>query len=159
MAERRAEATWQGRLRDGQGRMEAASGVFAGPYSFATRFGEQAGTNPEELLGAAHASCYSMALAAVVEKRGKVARRVHTRARVRIEPVGPGFRISSIDLDIEGDVPGMDEEDFLAAAEEAFLSCPLSQALRGGSAELRHRAVLLPGLRAPETSEHGARPS
>jgi lipoyl-dependent peroxiredoxin len=149
MTERRAEATWQGGLRDGHGRMTAASGAFESSYSFATCSGEQSGTNPEELLGAAHASCYAMALAAAIEKRGQLARSIHTCARVCIEPVGGGwFHITSIDLETEGDVPDMYLEDFLDAAEEAFLSCPLSHTLRGGAVELSQRSVLVTAVRA-----------
>jgi lipoyl-dependent peroxiredoxin len=94
MAERTSEATWQGKLRDGHGFMKASSGAFQGAYSFGTRFGEARGTNPEELLAAAHASCYSMALAATTEKLGFVAASIHTVARVRVESIDGGFRIS-----------------------------------------------------------------
>ncbi len=143
MAERVSEATWQGKLRDGHGFMKASSGAFQGPYSFGTRFGEAKGTNPEELLAAAHASCYAMALGATVEKMGFVPGSLHTPARVRIDPVDGGFRITQIHLRTEGDVPGMSTDDFRRAADEAFQSCPLSQVLRGGSAELHHETVLI----------------
>lgn len=141
--ERSAEATWQGKLKDGKGWMKGASGAFEGSYSFATRFGDDRGTNPEELLGAAHASCYAMALAATLEKAGFPAARVHTTAKVRVVPKGGGFEIDHIHVRASGLVPGMGADAFKQAALQAFASCPLTQVLEGGTAKLEHEAVLL----------------
>ncbi len=156
MAERVSEATWEGRLRDGHGFMKSSSGAFQGEYSFGTRFGETKGTNPEELLAAAHASCFAMALAATVEKMGRAAASIHAVTRVRIDPADGGFRITHIDVRAEGDVPGMSTDDFRRAADDAFQSCPLSQVLRGGSAELRLEPVL---LRRSRTTGEAAAPA
>jgi len=131
MAMRIGSAVWQGSLRDGRGTVKVESGLFEGPYSFVSRFETGPGTNPEELIGAAHAGCFSMALAGVLDRMKTPPRKVETTAEVMIEPVGRGFQITSIVLRTTGDVPGASEEDFRRAAEEAKANCPVSQALTG----------------------------
>lgn len=111
--------------------MRLGSGAFEGPYSFSSRFEDGSGTNPEELIGAAHAGCYSMALANILGKAGHVPDRVHTSAAVHLEQVEGGFAISRVDLTTEGSVPGMDEATFRTHAEDAKVNCPVSKALAG----------------------------
>lgn len=111
--------------------MTAGSGAFNVSFSAGTRFGEEPGTNPEELIGAAHAGCFSMALAFALGQAGYQPNRIETTARVRIEQVESGFRITRIELDTQGDVPGIDEQTFRQFAEQAKNGCPVSQALRG----------------------------
>jgi osmotically inducible protein OsmC len=111
--------------------MTASSGAFNLSFSAGTRFGEDPGTNPEELIGAAHAGCFSMALAFALGQAGHQPNRIETTARVRIEQVEGGFRITRIELDTQGDVPGIDEQTFRQFAEQAKNGCPVSQALRG----------------------------
>lgn len=131
MPARSASAQWNGRLRDGSGKMRLSSGAYEGPYSFASRFENGTGTNPEELIGAAHAGCFSMALSAILEKAGYAPEWVRTRATVHIEKVGEGFKITTIELATEGNVPGIDEGAFREHAEAAKSGCPVSQALTG----------------------------
>jgi len=131
MAKRTASAVWEGTLREGQGKVKLGSGAFEGNYSFVSRFEEGAGTNPEELIGAAHAGCFSMALAAGLTKAGHNPTRISTNASVTLEKVGEGFKITTIQLTTEGEVPGIDEATFLEQAETAKKNCPVSQALAG----------------------------
>ena len=131
MAVRTAEAEWKGNLREGQGVMKLGSGAFEGRYSFPSRFAEGKGTNPEELIGAAHAGCFSMALSAGLSKAGFIPTRVHTRAKVHLEQVGEGFAITRIELETEAEVPGMDGGTFQSHAENAKQNCPVSKALAG----------------------------
>jgi osmotically inducible protein OsmC len=131
MPVRTAEAVWQGKLRDGQGRLTLGSGAYDGPYSFASRFEQGPGTNPEELIAAAHAGCFSMALSFMLEQAGYTPERVQTAARVFLERVGEGFKITAINLETEASVPGIDEKTFLEKAEAAKNGCPVSQALAG----------------------------
>src|SRR5204863_6446652 len=131
MAKRTASAVWEGNLREGKGTVKLGSGAFEGQYSFVSRFEEGAGTNPEELIGAAHAGCFSMALAAGLTKAGHNPKRISTNANVSLEKVGEGFKITTIELNTEGEVPGIDEQTFLDAAETAKKNCPVSQALAG----------------------------
>ncbi len=128
---RNAEAVWQGNLTKGKGKMRLGSGAFEGPYSFSSRFEEGRGTNPEELIGAAHAGCFSMDFAGRLTRAGHAPERVHTRARVHIEKVGEGFKITRIELSSEVKVPGMDEAAVREQAEAAKKGCPVSQALTG----------------------------
>jgi lipoyl-dependent peroxiredoxin len=128
---RKAEAEWKGTLRDGKGTIKSESGAINGQYSFSTRFENGVGTNPEELIGAAHAGCFSMALAAALEKGGHPAKRVHTTAAVRLDKVGEGFGITKIDLTTEAEVPGIDDAAFQQAAAGAKANCPVSKALTG----------------------------
>jgi len=141
MAKRTASAVWDGTLREGKGTVRLGSGAFEGQYSFASRFEEGTGTNPEELIGAAHAGCFSMALAAGLTKAGHNPTRISTKANVSLEKVGEGFKITTIELNTEGEVPEIDEETFLNAAETAKKNCPVSQALTG--VEITLNAVLV----------------
>jgi osmotically inducible protein OsmC len=127
----KASAVWEGVLRTGKGHYEAGSGVFRGDYSFATRFEGAKGTNPEELIAAAHAACFSMALSVGLELAGKPATRISTTAACTIDKVGDGFRITTMRLDVRGRVPGIDQAGFQKAAEAAKEGCPVSQALKG----------------------------
>lgn len=109
MATRTGTAVWEGTLKQGKGTMKLGSGAFEGPYLFSSRFEEGKGTNPEELIGAAEAGCYSMALSANLEKAGHPAKRISTTATVKLEMVGGGPKITTIDLKTEAEVPGIDE--------------------------------------------------
>lgn len=129
MPVRSAEATWEGGLRGGNGKMRMSSGAYEGQYSFSSRFEEGAGTNPEELIAAAHAGCFSMALSGNLERAGYPPERVSTTARVHINRGESGFRIERIDLETEAVVPGIDEATFQEEAEKARKGCPVSQAL------------------------------
>ncbi len=136
MAVRKAKASWESSLMDSKGVVEVESGLFKGAYSFATRFGDEKGTNPEELIGAAHAACYSMALSFMLEQNGFKPVRVSTEANVHIDKVADGFKITKILLLTRGDVPGIDEKTFLKFAGEAKTGCPVSQALAATPIEL-----------------------
>ena len=129
-----ANATWEGGLKNGRGHFNAGSGVFQGDYSFPTRFEGANGTNPEELIAAAHASCLSMALAAGLERAGTPATRITTKASCTIAKVGDGFKITTMRLEVRGKVPGIDQAKFVAAAEGAKQGCPVSGALQGNVA-------------------------
>jgi osmotically inducible protein OsmC len=131
MAVRTAEAIWQGNLREGKGNVALGSGAFEGAYSFASRFEEGTGTNPEELIGAAHAGCFSMALSAGLAKAGYAPKRISTTAKVHLNKVGEGFKITQIELHTEGEVPGIRREVFQEHAQAAKKGCPVSQALAG----------------------------
>jgi osmotically inducible protein OsmC len=121
--------------------MRLGSGAFEGQYSFSSRFEEGTGTNPEELIGAAHAGCFSMALSAGLERAGYTPTAVETSARVHLERVESGFRISRIELSCTADVPGIDDAAFGEQAEAAKTNCPVSQALAGVDIQLdAHRA-------------------
>ena len=143
MAKRTASAVWEGTLKDGKGRVKLGSGAFEGQYSFASRFEEGTGTNPEELIGAAHAGCFSMALAAGLTRAGFNPTRISTTASVSLGKVGEGFKITSIELNTEAEVPGIEESAFLEQAETAKKNCPVSQALAG--TEISLNAKLLNG--------------
>ena len=131
MPVRTAEAEWKGNLSRGSGRMKLGSGAFEGSYSFPSRFEEGPGSNPEELIGAAHAGCFSMALSHILSEAGHIPDVVHTTAKVHIDKVEDGFKITSIELQTKGKVPGIDEETFQEKAEAAKEGCPVSQALAG----------------------------
>ncbi|MBN1967087.1 MAG: OsmC family protein [Anaerolineae bacterium] len=131
MAVRTAQAVWNKGLKDGNGRMRFGSGAFDGQYSFSSRFEEGTGTNPEELIGAAHAGCFSMAFSADLERAGFPPERVETTARVHLTKGESGFSISKIELITEADVPGISEADFQAKAAAAKANCPVSRALAG----------------------------
>jgi len=139
MATRTAEALWEGNLREGGGRVKLGSGAYEGPYSFRSRFEEGPGTNPEELIGAAHAGCFSMALSAGLTKAGYPPRRIRTTAKVSVEQVGEGFRITRIQLDTEAEVPRLDAQAFRQQAEAAKRNCPVSVALAGTEISLTAR--------------------
>ena len=126
-----SSAVWEGGLRTGKGRFTAASGAFSGDYSFPTRFEGAKGTNPEELIASAHAACLSMALSAGLEAAKTPPTRISTTASCTIEKVGDGFRLTRMRLEVRGQVPGIDDAAFKAAAEKAKEGCPISQALKG----------------------------
>ncbi|HYU95650.1 MAG TPA: OsmC family protein [Sphingomicrobium sp.] len=129
MVVRTSTAEWHGRVQDGGGCVSLGSGAFEGPYSFGSRFEEEPGTNPEELLGAAHASCFSMALSLLLTEAGYTPTRIKTVAEVTIERSDDSFAITHIALVTEGDVPGLDSRSFSAHAEVARTTCPVSKAL------------------------------
>src|SRR5437868_6264362 len=119
MATRNASAVWNGTLKEGSGRMKLGSGAFEGAYSFSSRFESGTGTNPEELIGAAHAGCFSMALSAALGRAGFTPKRISTSAGVHLEAVEGGFGITAIDLTTEAEVPGIDAAKFQEVAEGA----------------------------------------
>jgi osmotically inducible protein OsmC len=121
--------------------MEFGSGAFEGPYSFQSRMEEGPGTNPEELLGAAHAGCFSMALSGVLAADGHAPESISTDAKVRFDKQGEGWAITSVELTTRARVPGIDEDGFRQAAETAKVNCPVSQAL-GDSVEVTLNATL-----------------
>jgi osmotically inducible protein OsmC len=143
MAKRTASAVWEGTLKDGKGRVKLGSGAFEGQYSFASRFEEGTGTNPEELIGAAHAGCFSMALAAGLTRAGFNPTRISTNATVSLEKVGEAFKITTIVLTTEAQIPNIEEAAFLEQAETAKKNCPVSQALAG--TDIKLNAKLLNG--------------
>lgn len=126
---RTATAEWKGDLMSGTGRVALGSGAYEGSYSFATRFEDKPGANPEELLGAAHAGCFSMALAASLAKAGFVATSVKTTASVHLGKDDAGFKITRIDLDVTAAVPGVDPATFQRHAEDTKKGCIISRAL------------------------------
>jgi lipoyl-dependent peroxiredoxin len=128
--ERKASATWRGGLKDGKGVLTSASGVLSNtPYSFHTRFENQPGTNPEELIAAAHAGCFSMALSAQLNNAGLTPERIDTNAVVTMEKLESGFAITKVHLVVRAKVPGADAAKFLTAAENAKAGCPVSKVL------------------------------
>jgi lipoyl-dependent peroxiredoxin len=131
MPKRTANARWEGSLQDGNGTMRMASGSYEGPYSFQSRFEEGDGTNPEELIAAAHAGCFSMALSGELGRAGHDPESVETEAVVHLEKVPEGFAIKRIVLRTRASVPGIDDAAFQEAAEAAKAGCPVSQALAG----------------------------
>ena len=131
MPVRNAHAEWKGDLREGSGTMALGSGAFEGPYSFQSRMEDGSGTNPEELIGAAHAGCFSMALSLILSQAGHAPESIDTDARVRFDKQGDGFAITSIQLTTHGRVPGIDQEEFQRYADQAKEGCPVSQALAG----------------------------
>jgi osmotically inducible protein OsmC len=129
-----ATATWNGKLKDGRGHYAAGSAAFQGEYTFATRFEGRPGTNPEELIAAAHAACFSMALAAALERAGTPATSITTKASCTIEAGSGGAKITKMRLETRGKVPGIDQATFTQAAEGAKENCPVSGALKGNVA-------------------------
>jgi lipoyl-dependent peroxiredoxin len=130
MATRNGSAEWRGDLQSGSGELEVGDGVFKGAYSFSSRFEEGEGTNPEELIGAAHAGCYSMALSADLGRAGHTTESVATEAEVSLEMIDPPT-ITRIVLHTRARVPGIDREEFDTLAEQAKRNCPVSRALGG----------------------------
>jgi osmotically inducible protein OsmC len=141
MPTRNASAVWNGSLKEGHGTMKLGSGAFEGRYSFGSRFEEAGGTNPEELIGAAHAGCFSMALAAGLGRAGFEPEQVSTRARVHLTKDDAGFKVSKIELETEAKVPGLDDAAFQEHAEGAKESCPVSRALAGAEITLQAKLV------------------
>ena len=141
MPVRNAEAQWEGTLQEGKGIMRFGSGAFEGQYSFGSRFEEGTGTNPEELIAAAHAGCYSMALAGALGRNDTPPTRVATTADVHLNKTDAGFRIQRIDLKTEAEVPGLDDAKFQEIAEATKSGCPVSVLL--STAEINLEAKLL----------------
>ena len=138
MAIRESSAIWKGNLAKGKGTMRVGSGAYEGAYTYASRFEEGPETNPEELVGAAHAGCFSMFLSALLSKAGHIPTSISTTAKVHL---GDGPRITLIELSTVGDVPGIDEKTFKEFAEEAKKGCPVSQALAAVDISLATRLV------------------
>lgn len=142
MPTRRAEAEWKGNLAEGSGNLKVGSGAFEGPYSFKSRFEEgQSATNPEELLGAAHAGCFTMALTAQLSGMGITPTRIHTDARVKLAKGEEGFSITAIELETEADIPGIDDPTFQKLALDAEQNCPVSKALSGTEISLKAKLL------------------
>jgi osmotically inducible protein OsmC len=131
MAARTGSAIWNGNLKDGNGQVTVGDGVFTGAYSYASRFEDGEGTNPEELIAAAHAACFSMALSNILAEAGHPPEEIRTSARVQLRPVDGAPTIARIDLEVEGSVPGIDEAAFDEHAKAAKAGCPVSRALAG----------------------------
>ncbi len=142
MVQRSASAEWRGGLKDGKGQLKTESGVFQGNYSFSSRFESGTGTNPEELIAAAHAGCFSMALAAALGRAGHEPKRIHTTAKVTLDKTDAGFAITGIALDTEAQVPGIAEATFREAAEDAKKNCPVSKALAATKITLNARLAV-----------------
>jgi len=136
MPERASEAVWDGDLMSGRGTIKIGSGAWEGPYSFKSRFEDGAGTNPEELIAAAHAGCYSMALSGALSKAGSPPKRIETKAKVDLRKEDAGFRIASIHLTTKASVPGIDSTKFQEIAEQAKKNCPVSKVLSGAEISL-----------------------
>jgi osmotically inducible protein OsmC len=134
MPVRNASAVWEGGLRSGKGSFKAGSGAFSGSYSFGTRFEEVPGTNPEELIAAAHAACFSMALSGGLERAGTPPTHIETQAACTVEKVDAGFKITRMRLQVRAKVPGIDQAAFAKAAEASKEGCPVSGALKGNVA-------------------------
>jgi len=138
MAVRTSEATWLGTLREGNGTMRIGKGAYDGPFTYASRFESGEGTNPEELIGAAHAGCFSMFLSALLTKAGFPPQRIHTTATVHLTD---GPTISLIELNCEAEVPNIDEKMFLEQAEAAKKGCPVSKALASVDIKLNTKLI------------------
>ncbi len=141
MAERKGSAVWEGTLKEGKGTMKLGSGAYEGPYSFQSRFESGTGTNPEELIGAAEAGCFSMALSSNLTKAGHAPKRIRTTANVKLEMLPDGPKITTIDLQTEAEVPGMDDRAFQEQAELTKKTCPVSKALTGTEIKLTAKLV------------------
>jgi osmotically inducible protein OsmC len=142
MITRTATARYEGMGKDGRGRLTTQSGSLDNqPYGFNTRFGDEKGTNPEELIAAAHAGCFTMALSFALAKQGVTGGTLETTARVQLDKDGDGFRISRSDLELTADVPGVDDSTLQRLAEDAKANCPVSKLLNAEtSLEVRTRA-------------------
>ncbi len=138
MAVRTSMAEWKGTLKEGAGTMQLGSGTYEGPYTYASRFESGPGTNPEELIGAAHAGCFSMFLAALLTGAGFTPARIATTARVHL---GDGPTITLIELTTQAEVPGLTDADFQTHAEAAKQNCPVSKALAGPEIRLHAQLV------------------
>jgi osmotically inducible protein OsmC len=135
---RKAEADWNGGIMDGKGNLKLESGAFEGAYSFQSRFGDDTkSTNPEELIAAAHAGCFTMALTGNLGRAGYSPTNVHTTASVKIEKQGDGFVIPNIDLETVAEVEGIEDEEFQQIAEKTKETCPVSQVFKGAEISLK----------------------
>jgi osmotically inducible protein OsmC len=131
MTARNGSAEWRGNLESGSGTVTVGNGVFEGAYSYASRFAEGEGTNPEQLIAAAHAACFTMALSNILSTAGHVPESVRTNARVQLRNIDGAPTLTRIDLETEGHVPGVDEQQFQGYADQAKATCPVSRALAG----------------------------
>ena len=138
---RKAKAVWNGNLKEGKGNMELESGSFKGAYSFSTRFEDEKGTNPEELIAGAHAGCFSMAFSAELEKAGYKPESVETEAQVRLDKTDKGFTVTKIKLVPKGKVSDISNDDFQKIANGAKEGCPISRLLTGAEIELDAKLV------------------
>jgi lipoyl-dependent peroxiredoxin len=141
MPTRNAEAVWEGDLKGGKGKIKLGSGAFEGQYSFNSRFESGTGTNPEELVAAAHAGCFSMALSHGLSQAGFTPKRVQTTAKVHLNQDAGGFSIPKIELVLEADVPGITEDKFREQAETAKKNCPISKLLAAAEITLDAKLV------------------
>jgi osmotically inducible protein OsmC len=141
MPVRSAEAEWKGAITDGTGRIKLGSGAFDGPYSFKARFEDGSGTNPEELIGGAHAGCFTMALSGALGRGGFKPDHIHTTAKVHLEKSPDGFAIPKIELQTEATIPGITDEAFQEIALAAKKGCPVSKALAGVEISLTAKLV------------------
>ena len=141
MPVRTSEAAWEGDLKSGKGTVTLGSGAYSGQYSFASRFESGTGTNPEELIAAAHAGCFSMALSHALAGAGFPPKRVHTVAKVHLEKAADGFAIPRIDLETDADVPNITPEAFQEQAQKAKAGCPVSKVLAGAEITLNAKLV------------------
>lgn len=141
MATRTADAEWIGNLAQGEGRVRLGAGAYLGTYNFGSRMGDGMGTSPEELLGAAHAGCFSMALALQLSNAGAVVERIHTKAKVHFDERDGGWSIWRIDLETEASVSGVSAAAFEAHAQNAKKSCPVSRALSGVDIQLEAKLL------------------
>ncbi len=140
MTIRKAEAMWSGSLREGSGELALESGAFRGPYTFKARFEQGKETNPEELLAAAHAGCFTMALTALLARERLAPTRIHTTAAVHLEQSAGGFSIPKIELTLRASIPGITAERFAQLAADAKVNCPVSKVL--AAAEITLDAAL-----------------
>ena len=141
MPTRNAEAEWNGDLKGGKGRMKLGSGAYEGQFGFQSRFESGPGTNPEELIAAAHAGCFSMAFSHGLSQAGHVPKSVKTTAKVHLDKVEGGFAITRIELDCQAKVPGIDNANFQQQAQVAKQGCPVSKALAGAKIDLNARLL------------------
>ena len=141
MPVRKASAVWNGTLKEGNGTMKMQSGAYEGKYSFGSRFEEDPGTNPEELIAAAHAGCFSMALSGGLTRAGFTPEKVETSAKAHLEKVGEGFKITRIQLACQATIPGIEDAAFQEIAAGAKAGCPVSQALAGVDISLEAQLV------------------
>lgn len=140
MIQKFGRASWQGGLKDGRGTVSTETGSLSEQaYSFARRFGEERGTNPEELIGAAHASCFAMALSGNIDKLGLKAQSIEARSTVTLEVGAAGANITRVHVDVSAEVPGMSEEQFRQVAEETRAGCPVSKLLKGAEITMSAR--------------------
>ena len=131
MTARNGSAEWHGNVADGAGTVTVGNGVFQGAYSYGSRFGEEEGTNPEQLIAAAHAACFTMALSNILSAAGHVPESLHTNARVQLRNIDGAPTLARIDLHVDGQVANVDQQQFEAYADEAKRVCPVSRALAG----------------------------
>jgi len=139
MPDRSSKAVWEGDIQNGKGTMKIGSGAWEGPYSFKSRFENGQGTNPEELIAAAHSGCFSMALSGALTRAGHPPTRIETVAKVALEKTDAGFNIPRIALDTKATVPGIDDAKFQEIAQQAKQNCPVSKVLAGAEISLTAR--------------------